>query len=51
MRLSDAGLRRHKSKLLYPDHIDPLLGSPKTRPRDRSNRLLGHLNQGVGLGL
>jgi hypothetical protein len=39
MRLSDAGLRRRKTKLICPDHR-PLLGSPKTRPRDRSNRLL-----------
>jgi hypothetical protein len=39
MRLSDAGLRRRPTKLIYPNHR-PLLGSPKTRPRDRSNRLL-----------
>src|SRR5580698_3908485 len=39
MRLSDAGLRHHKPKLLYPDHrLPPWL--PKARPRDRSNRLL-----------
>jgi hypothetical protein len=40
MRLSDSGLRRRKTKLLYPNHRLPL-GSSKTRPRDRSNRLLG----------
>ena len=39
MRLSDAGLRRPQTKLLDPNHR-PLLGSLKTRPRDRSNRLL-----------
>jgi len=38
MRLCDAGQRRHRAKTVYP--FDPLLGSPKTRPRDRSNRLL-----------
>ena len=40
MRLSDAGLRRRQTKLLYPNHR-PLLGLPKLRPRDRSSRLLG----------
>jgi hypothetical protein len=41
MRLSDAGLRQRQTKLIYLNHRS-LLGSPKTRPRDRSNRLLGH---------
>jgi hypothetical protein len=36
MRLSDAGLRRRQTKLIYPDHR-PLFSSPNTRPRDRSN--------------
>jgi hypothetical protein len=40
MRLSDAGLRRRQSKILYLNHRPPLLGPPQTRPRDRSNRLL-----------
>jgi len=31
MRLSDAGLRRHPTKLIYLNHR-PLLGSPKLRP-------------------
>src|ERR1700730_1594815 len=39
MRLSDAGLRRRKTKLIYPNHRHPPC-PPKTRPRDRSNRLL-----------
>jgi hypothetical protein len=39
MRLSDAGLRQHQTKALYPNHRLPP-GSPKTPPRDRSNRLL-----------
>jgi hypothetical protein len=39
MRLSDAGLRRHPTKLLYPDHrLPPWL--TEDVPRDRSNRLL-----------
>ena len=40
MRLSDAGARRHQAKLIYPHHRS-LLSPTKTRPRDRSNRLLG----------
>ena len=32
MRLSDAGLRRRLTKLIYLNHR-PLLGSPKLRPR------------------
>jgi hypothetical protein len=40
MRLSDAGLRRRKAKLLYPNHRPPpWLTEDATR--DRSNRLLG----------
>jgi hypothetical protein len=39
MRLSDARLRRHQTKLLDPNHRLPP-GSPKKPPRDRSNRLL-----------
>ncbi len=31
-RLSDAGMRRFKTKAVYPDHSIPLLGSPKPRP-------------------
>ncbi len=39
MRLSDAGLRRHKSKLIYLNHRPaPWLNEDDTR--DRSNRLL-----------
>ena len=41
MRLSDAGLRQRQTKADFIPIIDSLLGSPKTRPRDRSNRLLG----------
>jgi hypothetical protein len=40
MRLSDAGMRRLKTKLIYPNHRPPLLGPPKDTARDRSNRLL-----------
>jgi hypothetical protein len=40
MRLSDAGLRRLQSKIVYPDHrLPPSLTEDATR--DRSNRLLG----------
>jgi hypothetical protein len=39
MRLSDAGLRQRKTKLIYPDHrLPPWLN--EDAPRDRSNRLL-----------
>ena len=39
MRLSDAGLRRRQTKLIYPDHRSPpWLTEDATR--DRSNRLL-----------
>ena len=39
MRLSDAGLRRHPTELIYPDHrLPPWLNEDATR--DRSNRLL-----------
>ena len=40
MRLSDAGLRRRKSKLIYPNHRFPPWPI-EDAPRDRSNRLLG----------
>jgi hypothetical protein len=39
MRLSDAGLRRRPTKLIYPDHrLPPWLNEDAAR--DRSNRLL-----------
>jgi hypothetical protein len=39
MRLSDAGLRRLKTKAVYPDHrLPPWLNEDAAR--DRSNRLL-----------
>jgi hypothetical protein len=39
MRLSDAGLRRRPTKLIYPNHqLPPWLTEDATR--DRSNRLL-----------
>jgi hypothetical protein len=40
MRLSDAGLRRRKMRLIYPDHR-PSPCPNADGPRDRSNRLLG----------
>ena len=44
MRLSDAGLRRQQTKLIYPDHRPtPWLTEDATR--DRSNRLLGVANR------
>ena len=40
MRLSDARVRRRKTKLIYPNHrLPPWL--TEDAPRDRSNRLLG----------
>jgi len=39
MRLSDAGLRRHPTKLIYPDRR-PSPWLIEDAPRDRSNRLL-----------
>src|SRR5580693_9196522 len=39
MRLSDAGLRRQPTKLIYPDHRFPPWPN-EAAPRDRSNRLL-----------
>src|ERR1700733_10887842 len=39
MRLSDAGLRQRKTKLLYPNHRLPPWFT-EDAPRDRSNRLL-----------
>jgi hypothetical protein len=42
MRLSDARLRRHTTKLSYPNHrLPPWTTEDDTR--DRSNRLLGEL--------
>ena len=39
MRLSDAGLRQRRTKVLYPNHrLPPWL--TEDAPRDRSNRLL-----------
>ena len=44
MRLSDAGLRRRKTKPLYTNHpLPPALTEDVTR--DRSNRLLGALRR------
>ena len=40
MRLSDAGFRRRRTKLIYPDHRPPPWLT-EDAPRDRSNRLLG----------
>jgi hypothetical protein len=50
MRLSDAGLRRQQTKLIYPDHrLPPWLNEDATR--DRSNRLLGQLPVGAKFGV
>jgi hypothetical protein len=38
--LSDAGLRRRPTKLVYPDHRSPPWFT-EDETRDRSNRLLG----------
>jgi hypothetical protein len=40
MRLSNARLRRPKTKLIYPNHRLPSLAHQTRNPRDRSNRLL-----------
>jgi hypothetical protein len=40
IELSDAGLRQHRSKLLYPNHRFPLWLT-EIAARDRSNRWLG----------
>jgi hypothetical protein len=46
MRLSDAGLRRHPSELIYPNHRPPpWLTEDATR--DRSNRLLGEATENI----
>jgi hypothetical protein len=42
MRLSDAGLRRRPTKLIYPNHRLPPWPTEDVT-RDRSNRLLGDL--------
>ena len=39
MRLSDAGMRRRKTKLIYPNHRLPPWPT-EDATRDRSNRLL-----------
>jgi hypothetical protein len=44
MRLSDAGLRQHPTKLFYPDHR-PTPWLAEDAPRDRSNRLLDALQR------
>src|ERR1700722_12114326 len=45
MRLSDAGLRRRPTKLIYPDHR-PSPFPNGDEPRDRSNRLLDASSNG-----
>jgi hypothetical protein len=40
MRLSDAGLRRRTSKLIYLNHRPPPWLNEDDTPRGRSNRLL-----------
>src|SRR5258708_8263055 len=40
MRLSDAGVRRRQTKLIYCDHRFPPWLTEDAVPRDRSNRLL-----------
>jgi hypothetical protein len=40
MRLSDAGLRRCKTKQIYPNHRPPPWLTEADPTRDRSNRLL-----------
>jgi hypothetical protein len=47
MRLSDAGLRRRKTKQIYPNHrLPPCLNEDAAR--DRSNRLLDDLLTTLG---
>jgi len=46
MRLSDAGLRRRATKLIYPNHRLPP-GPNEDDTRDRSNRLLGGAHEGA----
>jgi hypothetical protein len=41
LRLSDAGLRRRQTKLIYSDHRSPPCLTEYATPCDRSNRLLG----------
>jgi hypothetical protein len=48
MKLSDAGLRRHPTKLLYPNHRFPPWLAEDT-DRDRSNRLLALLSPASGV--
>ena len=50
MRLSDARVRRHESKLLYPTHRPLSLVTEVTVPRDRSNRWLADQLIVVGMG-
>jgi hypothetical protein len=40
MRLSDAGLRRRQTKLIYPNHRLPPWLTESAHTRDRSNRWL-----------
>jgi hypothetical protein len=40
MRLSDARVRRRKTKLIYPKHRLPPWATETESTRDRSNRLL-----------
>src|SRR5580692_10814870 len=47
MRLSDEGLRQRQTKALYPNHRNSP-GPTKTRPRDRSNRLLDINSRRIG---
>ena len=55
MRLSDAGMRRRQTELIYPNHRLPPWPN-EDAPRDRSNRLLGDgagralMQIGVGSG-
>ena len=44
---SDAGLRRQKTEADLSQPSTSLLGSPKMQPRDRSNRLLGGVQDGA----
>jgi hypothetical protein len=49
MRLSDAGLRRRPTKLIYTDHR-PTPWLSEAAPRDRSNRLLDPTGAAPQLG-
>jgi hypothetical protein len=45
MRLSDAGVRRQETKLIYVDHR-PTPWLTEDAPRDRSNRMLDDVRVG-----